>query len=81
MSNQEDEAFDNLMKLVGNDGKFQKVFNYFYNVALVCFASMAYMNIVLVLNEPDHTCHVPGRDAYSSEIMSIDEWNRLNVPM
>lgn len=78
MSNQEDEAFDKIMKLVGNDGKFQKIFNYGYNIVLVCFASMAYMNIILVLNEPDHTCHVPGRDLYN---LSIAEWNNLTLPM
>lgn len=78
MSNQEDEAFDNIMKLVGNDGKFQKVFNHFYNVGLVCFASMAYMNIVMVLNEPDHTCHVPGRENYN---LTSDEWKNLTLPV
>jgi hypothetical protein len=46
----EDEAFDKIMELVGNDGKFQRVFNHFYNVALVCFASMSFMNIVMVVS-------------------------------
>lgn len=78
MEEKEDIAFDKIMELVGNNGKFQKVFNHFYNVGLVCFASMAYMNIVLVLNEPDHTCFVPGRQNYN---LSIEEWKNLTLPM
>lgn len=78
MADQEDIAFDKIMEVVGNDGKFQKVFNHFYNVGLVCFASMAFMNIVMVLNEPDHTCFVPGRENFS---MSHEEWKNLTLPM
>ena len=78
MADQEDIAFDKIMETVGNDGKFQKVFNHFYNVGLVCFASMAFMNIIMVLNEPDHTCKVPGREIYD---LSIDEWKNLTLPM
>lgn len=74
----EDAAFDKIMELVGNDGKFQRVFNNFYNVALVAFASMSFMNIVMVLNEPEHTCHVPGREDFN---MTIHEWIKLTVPM
>lgn len=74
----EDIAFDRIMEIVGNDGKFQKVFNHFYNVGLVCFASMAFMNIVMVLNEPDHNCRVPGRENYS---LSLDEWRNLTLPV
>lgn len=78
MADQEDLAFDKIMELVGNDGKFQKVFNHFYNVGLVCFASMAFMNVVLVLNEPGHNCHVPGRENFS---LSESEWQNLTLPM
>jgi OCT family organic cation transporter-like MFS transporter 4/5 len=74
----EDAAFDRIMKLVGNDGKFQRVFNNFYNVALVSFASMSFMNIVMVLNEPEHMCNVLGRENYS---MSVDEWINLTIPL
>lgn len=78
MADQEDLAFDKIMEIVGNNGKFQKVFNHFYNVGLVCFASMAFMNIVMVLNEPDHQCRVPGRENYS---LTIDEWKNLTLPV
>lgn len=74
----EDAAFDKLMELVGNNGKFQRVFNHYYNVALVCFASMSFMNCVIVLNEPDHTCHVPGRENFN---LTIHEWHNLTIPM
>lgn len=77
MADQEDLAFDKIMELVGNDGKFQKVFNHFYNVGLVCFASMAFMNIVMVLNEPDHKCRVPGRENYG---LSDEAWLNLTLP-
>lgn len=78
MDDQEDLAFDKIMLIVGNDGKFQKVFNHFYNVGLVCFASMAFMNIVMVLNEPDHNCHVPGRENFA---ISVESWKNLTLPM
>jgi MFS transporter, OCT family, solute carrier family 22 (organic cation transporter), member 4/5 len=78
MADQEDEAFDKIMEIVGNDGKFQKIFNYFYNVVLVCFASMAYMNIVMVLNEPDHVCKVPGRENFS---LTVEQWKNLTLPV
>lgn len=78
MANQENLAFDKIMEIVGSDGKFQRVFNHIYNVGLVCFACMAYMNIVLILNEPDHACHVPGRENFN---VSDDEWRRLVLPM
>lgn len=78
MEDHEDAAFDKIMELVGNDGKFQKIFNYFFNIALVCFASMSFMNIIMVLNEPEHTCLVPGREAYN---LTVIEWRNLTIPM
>lgn len=78
MAEHEDLAFDKIMEVVGNDGKFQKVFNHFYNVGLVCFASMAFMNIVMVLNEPEHTCRVPGRENHG---LSIEAWKNLTLPV
>ncbi|CRK88958.1 CLUMA_CG002518, isoform A [Clunio marinus] len=77
MADQEDVAFDKVLEVVGNDGKFQKVFNHFYNVGLVCFASMAYMNIVMTLNEPNHSCYVPGKENFS---LSDETWKNLTLP-
>lgn len=78
MTDQEDEAFDKIMEVVGNDGKFQRVFNHIYNVGLACFASMAYMNVILVLNEPSHNCRLPGRENFS---LGLDQWRNLTLPM
>lgn len=78
MADHENFAFDKIMDLVGRDGKFQKIFCYVYNVALVCFATMAYMNVVLILNEPDHNCFVPRRENFS---LSISKWKNLTLPM
>lgn len=76
-SEHEDAAFDKIMELVGNDGKFQKIFNYFFNIALVCFASMSFMNIIMVLNEPGHTCRLPEREKYN---ISLEAWQNLTIP-
>lgn len=78
MADQEDIAFDKIMELVGNDGKFQKIFNHVYNVGLVCVASMALMNIIMVLNEPEHNCKVPGREMHG---LGLDEWRQLTLPL
>lgn len=67
----QDSAFDNIMEVVGNDGKFQKVFNRYYTVGLACFASMAYMNIILAMNEPDHECRLPMRENFSFDVNEI----------
>lgn len=78
MADGEDSAFDKIMEVVGNDGKFQRVFNHMYNVGLSCFASMAYMNLILILNEPNHNCQLPGRENFS---LGLDEWRNLTMPM
>lgn len=49
MEEHDDRAFDKIMEIVGNDGKFQRIFNHVYNVGLVCVACVAYMNIVMVI--------------------------------
>lgn len=48
----DDQAFDKILEMVGNDGKFQLFFNRVFNVGLVMCASMAYMNIMLALTPP-----------------------------
>lgn len=73
----QDLAFDQIMESVGNDGRFQKTFNIVFNIGLVFCASMAYMNIILALNKPGHSCHVPGRELTN---YTIDEWKELTLP-
>jgi len=77
MEEAHDAVFDNIMRLVGDEGKFQKSFNYIFNVGLVLFASMTYMNIILTLNNPDHWCNVPGRELTN---FSIDKWRDITLP-
>jgi OCT family organic cation transporter-like MFS transporter 4/5 len=73
-----DQAFDRILEMVGNDGKFQLVFNRVFNVGLVMCTVMAYMNIFLALTPPDHNCHVPGREFFK---LSVEEWKNLTLPM
>lgn len=73
----QDAVFDKILALVGDDGKFQKRFNYIFNVALSMFSSMVYMNMILALSVPTHWCHVPGRENTNS---TLDEWRSLTLP-
>lgn len=77
MAENQDAAFDKIMERVGDNGIFQKKFNWIFNVGLVLCASMAYMNIVLALSVPDHWCHVPGREATN---YTEEEWKNLTLP-
>lgn len=70
--------FDEILEKVGNSGQFQRKYNYFYNIGLVFFASMSYMNIIWILNEPDHQCLVSGRDNFN---LSLEEWREKTIPM
>lgn len=77
VENKDGMAFDKIMEMVGNDGKFQERFTYIFNISLIIFASMIYYNIILALNVPDHWCHVPGRELTN---YSIDEWKLKTIP-
>lgn len=77
MAENQDAAFDKIMERVGDNGIFQKKFNWIFNVAMVLCASMAYMNIVLALSVPDHWCHVPGRETTN---YTEEEWKNLTLP-
>ena len=73
----DDALFDSLIEEIGNDGKFQNRFNFWYNFVLVTFVTMPYLNIVLAMTVPDHWCHVPGME-YTN--YSIDEWKARSLP-
>lgn len=73
-----DEAlFDKLIEEIGNDGKFQKRFNFLYNFILVTFVTMPFLNIVLAMTIPDHWCHVPGRELTN---YTMDQWKEQVLP-
>lgn len=73
----QDAVFDKILALVGDDGKFQKRFNYIFNVGLSMCSSMVYMNIILALSIPSHWCHVPGIENTNS---TLDEWRTITLP-
>lgn len=72
-----DSIFDKFMEMAGDDGPFQKRFNYIFNAGMVVFGSLAYMNIILALNVPEHWCHVPGREFTN---YTINEWKQMTLP-
>ena len=73
----ENDAYDKVMQLVGDDGPFQRRFNYIFNIGLVVFASMIYYNIILALNVPEHWCHVPGIEKTN---FTLNEWKSMTLP-
>lgn len=73
----QDAVFDGIMQKVGNNGTFQRRYNYLYNIGLVVCASMVYMNIILAMNVPEFWCHVPGRENTS---LSEEAWKNLTLP-
>lgn len=72
-----DSIFDKFMEMAGDDGPFQRRFNYIFNAGMVVFASLAYMNVILALNVPEHWCHVPGREFTN---YTIEEWKHITLP-
>lgn len=73
----QDALFDMIMQKVGNNGPFQRRFNFIFNIGLVLCASMIYMNIILAMNVPDYWCHVPGRENTS---LTVEQWKNLTLP-
>lgn len=77
MNDNNDAAFDKIIEMTGNDGPFQRRYNYLYNGAMVIFASMSFMNIILALNVPNHWCHIHGRLETN---FSLEQWKNLTLP-
>lgn len=73
----QNEAFDEIIELVGNKGTFQQRFNYIFNVGMVIFGGMSFMNMILALNVPQHWCHVPGREHTN---YTLEQWKELTLP-
>jgi hypothetical protein len=74
----EENAFDRVMEMAGNDGKFQKIFNYVNVLSLFICVGMIFLNNVLILNEPDHICRVPGKENFN---VSYETWKNLTLPV
>lgn len=80
MATQEDGdvAFDRIMESVGDDGPFQKRYNLIFNVIGVLFFGMTVVNILLILNVPEHNCSVPGKELYN--VSDQELWKNLTLP-
>ena len=79
LNNDDDDnyQFDHLMEEIGNDGKFQKRFNFLYNFIIVIFLTMPYLNIILAMTIPEHFCQVPGMEATNH---TLEEWKEIWLP-
>ncbi|XP_017787299.1 PREDICTED: organic cation transporter 1-like [Nicrophorus vespilloides] len=73
----EESEFDSIIEAVGNNGKFQKRFNWAFNFALIFVAAMPYQNIINSLAVPDHWCFIPGRESTN---YTLDEWKTKHLP-
>nr|CAD7406605.1 unnamed protein product [Timema cristinae] len=73
----DDMMFEQIMNKIGSRGKFQKRFNYLFNMFFVMLASMPYYNFVLAMAVPDHWCHVPGRNGTN---YTLDQWKEITLP-
>ncbi|CAK1581801.1 unnamed protein product [Parnassius mnemosyne] len=72
-----DSIFDRALSEIGQDGRFQKMFDIIYNVVLSILWTMAYMNLMLALIIVPYTCHIPGKPNDVSEL----SWRQLNIPV
>lgn len=73
----QDAIFDRIMETVGDDGPFQRRFNYIFNIGLVFCASLVYNNMLFALSTPEHWCYVPGRENTN---FSVEEWKKYTLP-
>ncbi|XP_035782320.1 beta-alanine transporter-like [Anopheles albimanus] len=73
-----DATFDEILAEAGDDGRFQRNYNWIFNFCAISFASMSYMSIILALNKPPHNCHVPGMERYN--ITDLEQWKNLTLP-
>lgn len=73
----QDAAFDKVMELVGNEGRFQNRFNLIFNGVMVLFGSMLARSFIISMTVPEHWCHVPGREFTN---YNMDEWKNFTLP-
>ncbi|XP_035709656.1 organic cation transporter 1 isoform X2 [Folsomia candida] len=70
------EDFDDILELVGSQGKFQKFLLYVVLCPVTAIEPVLALNMLFMLYEPDHWCNVPGRP----ENMTLDSWKNLTIP-
>ncbi|XP_022905602.2 organic cation/carnitine transporter 2 [Onthophagus taurus] len=69
--------FDDILELVGGYGRFQRRFNYIFNVLFLALVCMVISNLFLALSVPKHWCYVPGRENTN---FTIEQWKEITIP-
>lgn len=70
------EDFEQILDLVGSEGKYQKILVYAVLCPIVTFSPFLVLNTVFMWDIPDHWCHVPGKDPGMNE----SSWKNLTLP-
>lgn len=77
-------TFDEILEIVGSEGRFQNIFNWLFNFGYGLVLSMSFMNYTLAIVAPDHWCHVPRtylNTSVSYENLTIEQWRNFTVPL
>ena len=70
------EDFDDVLEVVGSEGKYQKLLLYVMLSPLTAIMPLFVMNTIFLVSVPDHWCHVPGRPNDTD----LDTWKNLTLP-
>lgn len=69
--------FDQILELIGSEGKFQKILLYGVLCPMVTISPFLGMQVLFMWDIPEHYCHVPG---WNSSEMSLVSWKNLTLP-
>lgn len=70
------EDFDEILDMVGSEGKFQKILLYAVLCPIVTVSPFLVLNTVFMWDVPDHYCRVPGMEAD----MDLEVWKNRTLP-
>jgi len=70
------EDFDDILDIIGSQGRFQKLFLYAVLCPITAIEPILNLNLLFMLFEPDHWCAVDGRP----ENMTTGAWKNLTIP-
>lgn len=70
-------TFDDVIKIVGNNGKYQKRFKIIFCLVLTFFTTLIYMNVIYSMVIPDHWCFVPGKTLTN---LTTEQWKNYSIP-